>query len=154
MFSLVYKHSAKVSRPAQIEIGSPLANCPIVVGKLLCHCSSPGLMIHTFANGKQCRRSKQRTWRHNKTRLCWQPRTSSLYMTLPACDAKRGLQACQLSVDICCRRPRSAANPRAAAAAIDRLDRHTDGRTDTRPLHRPCFSYHASNVNKAARFRP
>ena len=41
----------------------------------------------------------------------------------------------QLPVDICCRRSRSATNPRAAAAAVDRRDRQTDGRTLDRLLH-------------------
>jgi len=36
----------------------------------------------------------------------------------------------QLSIDICCPRPSSAANPPAAAAAVDRRDRQTDRRTD------------------------
>ena len=35
----------------------------------------------------------------------------------------------QLSIDICCPNPSSAANPPAAAAAADRRDRQTDGRT-------------------------
>jgi len=34
----------------------------------------------------------------------------------------------QLSIDICCPRPTSAANPPADAAAVDRRDRHTDVR--------------------------
>ena len=43
----------------------------------------------------------------------------------------------QLSVDICCPRTRSATNPpQAAAAAVDRRDRQTDGRTDRRTLDR------------------
>jgi len=37
----------------------------------------------------------------------------------------------QLSIDIRCRRPTSATNPAATAAAVDRRDRQTDGRTDT-----------------------
>jgi len=36
----------------------------------------------------------------------------------------------QLSMDICCPRPTSAANPPAAAAAVDWRDTQTDGRTD------------------------
>ena len=55
--------------------------------------------------------------------------------------------ACQLSIDICYSRPRSAANQPHAAAAIDLQDRQTDGRTDTWPLHRPCFAYYAGSVN-------
>jgi len=41
----------------------------------------------------------------------------------------------QLSSDICCPRPTPTVNPPAAAAAVDRRDRQTDGRTtlDTRP---------------------
>ena len=34
----------------------------------------------------------------------------------------------QLSIGICCRRPRSATNPPATAAAVDRRDRQTDCR--------------------------
>jgi len=33
------------------------------------------------------------------------------------------------SIDVCCPRPTSAANPPAAAAAVDRRDRQTDRRT-------------------------
>ena len=40
----------------------------------------------------------------------------------------------QLSIDICYRRQTSAANS-PAAAAVDRLDRQTNGRTDTRPFN-------------------
>jgi len=36
----------------------------------------------------------------------------------------------QLSIDIRCPRPSSAANPPAAAAAVDRRDRQADRRTD------------------------
>jgi len=43
---------------------------------------------------------------------------------------------------------RSAANPPHTAAAVDRRDRQTDGRTaDSGPLHRPCSAYYASSVN-------
>jgi len=45
------------------------------------------------------------------------------------CTRRRRLQ---LSIDISCRRPRSAANPPHAAAVIDRRDRQTDRRTDGR----------------------
>ena len=43
--------------------------------------------------------------------------------------------------DICCTRPSAAANQSHVAAAVDRRDRQMDGRTDTRPLHRPYTSY-------------
>jgi len=33
------------------------------------------------------------------------------------------------SIDVCCPRPTSAANPPTAAAAVDRRDRQTDGQT-------------------------
>ena len=54
----------------------------------------------------------------------------------------------QLSIDICCRCGRSAANSPAAVAAVDRwntqmdslADGRTDGRTDGRPLHEPCYA--------------
>jgi len=42
---------------------------------------------------------------------------------------------------------RSAANPPHAATAVERWDRQTDGRTDARPLHRPCSAYYADSVN-------
>ena len=45
---------------------------------------------------------------------------------LSAFAAKLGLQAYQLSCDICCRRPSSAANPTAAIAAVDWWDRQTE----------------------------
>jgi len=41
---------------------------------------------------------------------------------------------------------RSAANP-AATAAVNRWDRQMDGRTDARPLHRPCSTYYAGSIN-------
>jgi len=56
--------------------------------------------------------------------------------TRPACRAAASL----VSSDICCRRPTSAANPPAAADAVDRLDRRTDARTDT------CLFYDAYHV--------
>jgi len=47
-------------------------------------------------------------------------------LTRPACRAA----AAASSIDICCPRPTSAANPTAAAAAaVDQRDRQTDGRT-------------------------
>jgi len=45
---------------------------------------------------------------------------------------------------------RTAANPPHAAAAVDILDRHTGRRTDTVPLHRPCFSYYVGSANNTA----
>jgi len=42
---------------------------------------------------------------------------------------------------------RSAAEPPAAVAVIDRWDRQTDGRTDSRPLHRPWSACCAGSVN-------
>jgi len=43
---------------------------------------------------------------------------------------------------------RSGANPTpAVVASADRLDRHTDERTDTRKLHRPCSAYYAGSVS-------
>jgi len=38
----------------------------------------------------------------------------------------------QLSIDVCCRRPRSASNAPTRTAAVDRRDRQTDGRTPDR----------------------
>jgi len=72
-------------------------------------------------------------------------------MTLLAFAAERGQQAYQLSIDVCCRRPRSAANPPHADAAVNRrtdgrTGEQTDERTDTRPLHTPCSEYYAGSV--------
>jgi len=47
---------------------------------------------------------------------------------------------------------RSAANPPASVAAVDRWDRHTDRRTDARPLRRLCSAYFADGVNNGKRF--
>ena len=44
----------------------------------------------------------------------------------------------QASIDICCPRRRSAANLPHVAAAVDRRDRQTDRRTDTRPCRDAC----------------
>jgi len=52
-------------------------------------------------------------------------------MTLPTFAAEH--RRLQLSIDICCRRPRSAANQPHAAAAVDRRDSRTDGH---QTLHR------------------
>ena len=41
---------------------------------------------------------------------------------------------------------RLAANPPTVVAAVDRRDRQKDGRTDARPLHRPCSAYCAGSV--------
>jgi len=56
-------------------------------------------------------------------------------MTLPAAAAERRLHA-------------YAANQLHAAAAVDQRDRQTDGRTDTRPLHRPCSAYYVGSVSQ------
>jgi len=56
-------------------------------------------------------------------------------MTLPAFAAERRYISL---IAINSQRPRSAANQPHAAATVDRMDRQTDGRTDTRPLRRPC----------------
>jgi len=59
----------------------------------------------------------------------------------PPCSRTRNLRGPhvarrqQLSVDICCPRPTSAANPPAAAAAVSRRDRRTDGQKDTRAFY-------------------
>jgi len=53
---------------------------------------------------------------------------SAVSTTLPAFSAERG--RLQLSIDICCKRRRSAANPQAhaAAVAVERRDMRTDRR--------------------------
>ena len=72
---------------------------------------------------------------HDATRTgCW----------TPAPAARRP----QLSIDICCpqgaqqqtRRPR-------LLLSIDGTDKWKDRRTDARPSHRPCSSYHTGSVN-------
>jgi len=59
-------------------------------------------------------------------------------MTLPAAavraraadiESTAGTRLRQLSIDICCQRRSSAANQPHVAAAVDRRDRQTDGRT-------------------------
>ena len=73
-----------------------------------------------------------------RAHVCIEPRPSDLNMTLPA-FAAAGAGACsryrsiagtrhpQLSIDVCCPRPSSAASQPHAAAAVDRRDRQTDG---------------------------
>jgi len=81
----------------------------------------------------------------NKPVLSLVPRLSTRrcpHLLLSACAAFRSL-----SIDICC--PRSAANPPHTAAAVDRRD----GRTDTRPLHRPCSAYRAESARSDTQFR-
>ena len=53
----------------------------------------------------------------------------------------------QLSIDIRCRRPTSATNPAATAAAVDRRDRQTDGRTLGRFM--TLTAYCANSVNNS-----
>jgi len=60
---------------------------------------------------------------YNKSVLSLRP--SALNTTLPAFAAE--LMRLQLSIDISCWLPRSASQPHAAAAAVDRRDRQTDG---------------------------
>ena len=64
-----------------------------------------------------------------ETSLC----ASLLNMTLLAAAARAPAVIDRYWL-ICCTRPRSAANQPHVAAAVDRRDRQTDGRTDTRPL--------------------
>ena len=65
----------------------------------------------------------------NNKQVCVEPRPSALNMTLPAFAAERGLQACQLSIDICCRRPLQLAARRCCCRSTGQ----TDGRTDGQP---------------------
>ena len=80
------------------------------------------------------------------------PPPSALNVTLPAFAAeRRRLHYCARSAPTAVDRyllpaGRSAANPPAAVAAVDRWDRRTDGETDTRPLHRPCCACCAGSV--------
>ena len=64
------------------------------------------------------------------TQVCVEPRPSALNKTLPAFAAKRGCMQ-HISIDICCRRPLSSKQLH-AAAAVDRRDRQTNGRTSDR----------------------
>jgi len=47
----------------------------------------------------------------------------------------------------CC--PRSGSLLQQAFSDVDRQDRQTDGRTDTRLLHSPCTAYYAGRVDSA-----
>ena len=53
----------------------------------------------------------------------------------------------QLSINICCRCPCSAANQQHTAATVDWWERWTDIQTHTWPLDRPFSICHAGNVN-------
>jgi len=75
-----------------------------------------------------------------------EPRPSALNITLPAYAAERRLQAYRLSIDICCRRPRSAANQPNAAAAVDRRHRQTDGRTPDRYIDPAPHTMRAASI--------
>jgi len=71
-------------------------------------------------------------------------------MTLPAfaAELRRAYSTAPAAFDryiLPARRP--AANPPVAVAAVDRWYRQTDGRTDIRPIHRPCAA-EAASVNK------
>jgi len=75
-----------------------------------------------------------------------QPRLAAVNASLPALSAERTC-AC------CCAASAPAAIdrffcPPAAAVAVDRRDRQTDGQTDARPLNRPCSACYARSVNK------
>ena len=87
--------------------------------------------------------------KHSKTLVCVEPPSSALNMTLPALLMSTG--ACDRYRSIAgTRRPtarRAAANQPHAAAAVDRHDRQSDGRTPDRS-HKPCFAYYPGSVNK------
>jgi len=73
-----------------------------------------------------------------------EPRPSAHDMTLPAFVPKRGGHMQQMSIDswYAAAARRSAANqPMPLLLSTDGTQRRTDGRTDTRPLQRPCCSY-------------
>jgi len=79
-----------------------------------------------------------------------EPRTSALNMTLPAFAAERR-RLWRYRLIACTRRRRSAANQPHAAAAVDRWNRQTDGRTfdryvDPAPYHRYAGSVSNSTV--------
>jgi len=61
--------------------------------------------------------------------VSFESRPSALNIMLLAFAAERRRRL-QISIDICCRRLRSAANPSAVAAAVNRWDRQMDRQTD------------------------
>ena len=71
------------------------------------------------------------------------PSPSCHNMTLPALCSGAGGSYRSISAD----RVRTAANQLHVAAAVDRRDRQTDGRMDTRPSHRLCTACCAASVN-------
>ena len=80
---------------------------------------------------------------NTRQQACAEPRTSALNMTPPAAAARAPAVIGRYLLLV----------PKLRQAAdVDRLDRQTDGRTDIRPLHRPCTAYCANNVNKLLQY--
>ena len=82
--------------------------------------------------------------------ICWTSSIGSLRDAVSAFAAERGRMQ-QISMDKWAGRPTRGALQQTiaarAAAAVDRWGRHTDRRTDTRPLHRPYSAYCAGSLN-------
>ena len=86
----------------------------------------------------------------NKSLLSFAARLSPHIAYTRICCWTRATGVLWLSIDICCRRQRSAANPRAAAVVVDRWDRQiyghqTDGHQTV--TYRPCSAYYAGKIN-------
>jgi len=81
---------------------------------------------------------------HVETRLCWEPRTSVLNMTLTAIQLQPQLGRLQLLIDICCSRPGC------GKRHVDRRDRQTYGRTPDRYInhaaHTTWAAYHKQSI--------
>ena len=112
----------------------------------------------TYSNQIICtaRHRKKRKWYpvmfvngkyYNYISLCWASPTGSQPDAICICYRAPAARHPQLSINICCRRRHLEANPLATAAAVNRRDRQTNGRTYTQPLHRPCCTYHTGRVN-------
>ena len=99
--------------------------------------------------GRRCQ-SVYRSLNYNE-QVCVQPPPSALNVTLPAFAAgaeRRRLLHCARSCRLIHPPAHTALSCKPAAAAVDRWDRQTVGRTDPGPLHRPCCACYAASVNK------
>jgi len=77
---------------------------------------------------------------------------SAVNVTLPAFAAVRRAAGAVAAERRRCRSicpGREALRSKTAAAVVRQWDRQTDGRTDARPLHRPCSTYYAGSVSNA-----
>jgi len=81
------------------------------------------------------------------------PRLSTTLPTFAAERRRLQLGAQHVSIDICCRRRRSAANLPSAVAADDRWDRQTDGQTPDRYIHPAQNTTRAVSINFGSEFK-